>query len=54
MYDFTDDFEWLRHISWDFGTMGQEYFSDKDGERIRDIVNRLEELLETTFEYEED
>lgn len=44
-YSFSDDFEFLNKISWDIGTMGQESFTEKTGERIREIVEKLKDVI---------
>lgn len=49
-YDFSEDFKFLNKISWDIGTMGQESFTEKTGERIRDIVEKLKQVLDVEEE----
>ena len=40
-----DAIQYLKNISWEVGTAGVEYLSEKDGQKMREYINVLEAEL---------
>lgn len=41
-----DAIQYLKNISWEIGTAGVEYLSEKDGQKMRECINVLESRID--------